>query len=303
MLNFKKSCSVKKLQIFISFILVNCGLFAQTLDSYKFFPSSVGNVWEYYIYRSGLNRYEIVSDSLLPDSNKYIYFAPNTEPVYRIDKNYNVYYFPTDSGLNWHYYKLDADSGDHWMVRPETNGVNRWEAQVVNVYPAVFWGYPTIIKVITFYDLPLGDTVISHRAWPRFTKYLGYGIGEMMEFDEEGLGPVKILQGCIIDGDTIGIITSVKDDLFLTNSFELYQNYPNPFNSFTTIKYNIPEPQKVKIIVYSILGEEVKVLVDDYQLAGSHSVVFNAGDLPGGVYIYTIFAGNRTKSKKLILLK
>ncbi len=65
--------------LFASFVLFNCNLFAQTLDPYKFFPSAVGNVWEYF-YSTGINRFEIVSDSLLQDSSKYIYFALNTDP-------------------------------------------------------------------------------------------------------------------------------------------------------------------------------------------------------------------------------
>ncbi|GIK21499.1 MAG: hypothetical protein BroJett005_09130 [Ignavibacteriota bacterium] len=291
-----------KSMFFYFLVLFNCSLSAQTLDPYKFFPSAVGNVWEY-SYSTGLNRFEIVSDSLLPDSSKYIYYAPNTDPVYRIDKNYNVFWIPTDSVLNWHYYKLDVDSGDHWMVRPETSELQRWEAQVRDKYPAVFFGHPTTIMEITFYKLNWGDTVINQFAWPRFTMTLGYGIGEIMEFDEEGGGPYKILQGCIIDGDTIGIITSVKDEFNFLKSFELFQNYPNPFNPTTTIKFNLAEPQKVKLTVYSLLGEEVKVLIDEYKSSGTHSIVFNANDLSSGVYIYTIVAGNRTASKKLILLK
>ncbi len=291
-----------KSMFFYFLVLFNCSLSAQTLDPYKFFPSAVGNVWEY-SYSTGLNRFEIVSDSLLPDSSKYIYYAPNTDPVYRIDKNYNVFWIPTDSVLNWHYYKLDVDSGDHWMVRPETSELQRWEAQVRDKYPAVFFGHPTTIMEITFYKLNWGDTVINQFAWPRFTMTLGYGIGEIMEFDEEGDGPYKILQGCIIDGDTIGIITSVKDEFNFLKSFELFQNYPNPFNPTTTIKFNLAEPQKVKLTVYSLLGEEVKVLIDEYKSSGTHSIVFNANDLSSGVYIYTIVAGNRTASKKLILLK
>jgi hypothetical protein len=124
-----------------------------------------------------------------------------------------------------------------------------------------------------------------------------------MEFDEEGGGPQRILQGCIIDGDTIGIITSAEDELNALNTFELYQNYPNPFNPNTTIKFSLNEPQKVKLTIYSFLGEEIKVLIDEYKSSGTHSIVFNANDLSSGVYIYTIVAGNRTSSKKLILLK
>ncbi len=109
--------------------------------------------------------------------------------------------------------------------------------------------------------------------------------------------------GCIIDGDTIGIITSIDGEINDPNSFELFQNYPNPFNPNTTIKFNITEPQKVKLIVYSLLGEEVKVLVDEYLYSGNNSVQFNGSGLSSGVYIYKIILGAKTSSRKLILLK
>ena len=282
--------------------LFNFSLSAQELDPNKFFPSSVGNIWEY-SYSNGLHRFEIVADSLLLDSSKYIYYDLKNDPVYRIDKNHNVFWIPKDSILNWLYYKLDADSGDHWMVRPETPDIQRMEALVRNKYPSISLGRETIVMEITYYDLSWGDTVINEYAWPRFTSTLAYGIGEIMEFDEEGGGPQRVLQGCIIDGDTLGFITSVDKDYISLNSFELYQNYPNPFNPTTTIRFSLSEPQKVKLTVYSLLGEEIKVLLDDFKPAGNHSVIINASDLASGVYIYTLVAGQQSASKKLMLLK
>lgn len=292
-----------RVMLFTFFALFNSVLFSQIPNPNKFFPSSIGNVWEY-SYSNGLNRFEIVSDSLLPDSSKYIYFVSNTDPVYRIDKNYNVFWMPTDSVLNWHYYKLDADSGDVWIVDSLNPGAGTIYklARCRNQYEGFFFTYSTVFKEITFYQYQ-ADTVISDHSWPEVTITLGYGIGEIMEFDEEGGGPYKILQGCIIDGDTIGTITSIEDEQNIINSFELYQNYPNPFNPTTTIKYSIAEPQKVKLTVYSLLGEEIKVLVDEYKSTGSHSVAFNGSDLSSGVYIYSLIVGNKRLSKKLILLK
>ena len=290
--------------LFIFLALFNSNLFAQTLDPNKFFPSSVGNVWEY----SGIwgSREEIYRDSVDQGGLHHLFYKyDNYYPPYatfKIDSENNLVYY-TPYNLNWQYYKLNADSGDHWMVRAETSEIQRMEALVRAKYPAIIFGRETIIMEITYYDLNWGDTVINQFSWPRFTETLAYGIGEIMYFDEEGGGPYKILQGCIIDGDTIGIITSIDDVLNIPNSFELYQNYPNPFNPTTTIKFSITEPQKVKLTVYSLLGEEIKVLVDDYKSTGSHSVIFNASGLPSGVYIYSLIAGNKTSSKKLILLK
>jgi hypothetical protein len=299
-----KSRSAGRSLFFTFFILFNGSLFAQTLDPYKFFPSSVGNIWEY----SGILAYraEIYRDSLDQNGFNHLFFSyDNNYPSYatfKIDtSNFIAYYTPYN--LNWLFYKLDADSGDHWMVRAETTEIQRMEALVRDKYPAIFFGRETTIMKITYYDLNWGDTVINQNSWPRFTMTLAYGIGEIMEFDEEGGGPQRILQGCIIDGDTIGVITSAEGEQNTVNSFELFQNYPNPFNPNTTIKFSISEPQKVKLTIYSLLGEEIKVLVDEYKSTGSYSVAFDGGDLSSGVYIYSLIAGNKRSSKKLILLK
>ena len=280
----------------------NICLLAQE-DPNQFFPSSVGNVWEY-VTPSGVAHYQIVKDSVLQDSSKYIYFAINSYPNYRIDTDFNVFLLPTFSVLNWDYYKLNSDSGDHWMVSPETSEVTRLEALVRYKYPSIYLGRQTTIMTITYYDLNRGDTVINEYSWPRFTEYLAYGIGEIMYIDEEAGGPQKVLRGCIIDGDTIGtIITAVEESNNNLAGFELFQNYPNPFNPKTTIKFSLSEPQKVKLSVYSLLGVEIKVLVNEYKPSGVYSVVFDGSKLPSGVYVYTLITGNRTVSKKLILLK
>lgn len=281
----------------ISFI----NLLTQTLDPYKFFPSSVGNVWEY-SYRGGIFRRTIVSDSVLQDRSKLIYYSTLTDPAFRMDTSFNCFYLPTV--LNWRYYKLDADSGDVWIVdslRPGDRTIYKL-ALCRNVYDGVFFDYPTKFKEITYYRYQY-DTTINEFSWPDYTITLAYGIGEVMEFDEEGGGPQRILRGCIIDGDTIGIITNVENNYLRVNSFELFQNFPNPFNNSTNIKFSLPEAQRVKLSIYSLLGEEINVLVDEYKTSGVHSIVFNADNLPSGVYMYRIVAGNRTLSKKLIILK
>lgn len=290
---------------FTFFALFNCVLFSQTPDPNKFFPSSVGNVWEY----SGPLGYraEIYRDSMDQNGFNNLFFTYNNYytpyPAFKMDPpNFIVYYTPYN--LNWVYYKLDADSGDVWIVDSlNPGGGNIYKlARCKNQYEGFFYSYSTTFKEITFYQYQV-DTVINKFSWPEFTITLAYGIGEVLEFDEEGGGPQRILRGCIIDGDTIGTITSVEDAQNVVNSFELFQNYPNPFNPITTIKFSLSEPQKVKLTIYSLLGEEIKVLVNEYKSTGNHSVIFDASGLSSGVYIYTLIADNNRSSKKLILLK
>lgn len=86
-------------------------------------------------------------------------------------------------------------------------------------------------------------------------------------------------------------------------SFELYQNYPNPFNPTTSIKFALPKESQVKLSVYTILGQEVATLVNSVMPAGYHTVNFDASNLPSGMYIYKIDAGNFSQIKKMLLMK
>jgi len=107
------------------------------------------------------------------------------------------------------------------------------------------------------------------------------------------------------------VITAVAPNSVAANpySFGLEQNYPNPFNPSTVIKYQTPAPGNVSVKVFDMLGREVSTLVNEYKPAGSYSVEFNTrlnngrGDLPSGVYIYRIQAGNYTASKKMVLVR
>ncbi len=78
--------------------------------------------------------------------------------------------------------------------------------------------------------------------------------------------------------------------------YAMYQNYPNPFNSFTTIKYELPDPAYVNLTIYDALGREVARLVNEEKPAGKYSVQFDAGGLASGVYLYRIsFDNNQNK--------
>ena len=86
-------------------------------------------------------------------------------------------------------------------------------------------------------------------------------------------------------------------------TYELSQNYPNPFNPVTTIKYQIPDDGLVKLIVFDVLGREVKTLVNTVQTAGVYEVRFDASSVASGVHFYRMSAGKFEDLKKMIILK
>lgn len=87
------------------------------------------------------------------------------------------------------------------------------------------------------------------------------------------------------------------------SEYKLSQNYPNPFNPLTIINYAIPKDGFVNLTVYNILGQQVAVFVNKYQATGRYSVEFNAKDLPSGIYIYKLQAGEFSSTKKMVLAK
>ena len=85
--------------------------------------------------------------------------------------------------------------------------------------------------------------------------------------------------------------------------FSISQNYPNPFNPSTVITFSLPEQTFVKLAVYNVLGQEIALLENEIKNAGNYGVRWNAENIPSGVYIYKITAGNFEKTMKMILLK
>jgi hypothetical protein len=90
--------------------------------------------------------------------------------------------------------------------------------------------------------------------------------------------------------------------------FRLYPNYPNPFNPSTTIRFNIPKSEHVRLSLHNLLGQEIAVLVNERCAEGIHEVKWNGLDArnlpaPTGVYLYRFEAGEYHGMGKLLLMK
>jgi aminopeptidase N len=99
------------------------------------------------------------------------------------------------------------------------------------------------------------------------------------------------------------LILGIEDENFATADYQLNQNYPNPFNPVTKISYVLPKESDVKLKIFDLQGKEVTTLVNEKQKSGNYEVDFNAANLPSGVYIYKLTAGNFQSMRKLTLLK
>jgi hypothetical protein len=85
--------------------------------------------------------------------------------------------------------------------------------------------------------------------------------------------------------------------------FSLEQNYPNPFNPSSVISYQLSVNSFISLVVFDLLGREVKTLVNEYKTAGKYSVQFDASNLSAGIYYARIISGGKMKEIKMALVK
>ncbi|MBN1996363.1 aryl-sulfate sulfotransferase [candidate division KSB1 bacterium] len=113
-------------------------------------------------------------------------------------------------------------------------------------------------------------------------------------------GPDVYIDNIVVRQTLSDFVTSFTQAV---NNFSLDQNFPNPFNAVSKINYRIPATGFVKLIVFDTLGREVITLVSENQDAGFHSVVFNAADIPSGVYFYRLVTLNFNQVRKMVCIK
>lgn len=168
---------------------------------------------------------------------------------------------------------------------------------------------------------PLGDLPWLSLMPTQGSLFAGDSDTVTATFDTNGLEQGGVFSGFILvtsndpDESLIAIpVTlmtepvSIRDDPRIPVEFSLEQNYPNPFNPTTRIDYRLPKRSPVRLIIYNILGQPVRLLVDENQEAGEKSVVWDGRDekrklVSSGVYIYRIEAGEWVQTRKMTLLK
>jgi len=189
----------------------------------------------------------------------------------------------------------------------DINGNNRLDLIVSNWQTCIECGGSGEVKMSNYLNFdPIDFWNDSASAW--------FSLGIR---NEVGVAVVPILADVDNDGDldiihtgyptTVtyneNVITSFEEQNNLPTPFSLSLNYPNPFNSMTKISYNLPSSGVVKLTVYNLLGEKIKILVNNYQSSGNHTVSFDASKVPSGLYLYRIEFNGKQIVKKMIHLK
>ena len=113
----------------------------------------------------------------------------------------------------------------------------------------------------------------------------------------------------IFAGSPEFVASAMADALsLLPDEFTLRQNYPNPFNPSTTIEFTLPQPTEISLVIYNLMGQEVRTLKRGMADTGHHSILWHGKDNRGqlvssGVYLVRFYSPEFTASHKMVLMK
>ena len=106
------------------------------------------------------------------------------------------------------------------------------------------------------------------------------------------------------NGQTMAGAAPRETPLKEVSNITLRANYPNPFHDQTVIGFAVSKPQPVKVTLFNVLGSKISTLLNEHLEAGNHEITYQRpGNLPDGIYIYTIEAGNTSRSIRMIIRK
>ena len=195
------------------------------------------------------------------------------------------------------------------MVLPTDSGYEMWYVGLkapINADTRAWIGYATSTDGVNWKKWPANPIINQDPVWG----YCYYG-GTVLKFGDR----YHLWYSCFHTSPTqarpqIGYTAEPPDGVGqsvheggIPSEFLLNQNYPNPFNPKTVVSFQLPVASRVKLVVYDLLGREVKVLMEEKKEVGKHEVMWDAGGCASGVYICRMTAGDFVDSKKLLLVR
>ncbi len=298
---------------FLTFILFNmclCCSMAQDSTRANLYPLEDGDYWEYDSHEQfafeGIvftASRRVIGDTLMPNGKTYKQIRvtdldgnANGTVLVRIDDSLNVLEHTWHKDIELLRFKLSAQVGEKWFpFFPDTGLVS----EVVDIYDVFTFGKTRRVMQVSSFMAPFEYAIDEYT--------LLEGIG--MDFWAVADGFYWSMRGAVINGIQYGVTAVKEKEEIIPATFKLFQNYPNPFNSETNIRYKIPGPGAVEIVIYDMAGREVIQLVDrPAVLPGEYAVTWNGRNSEGidsssGVYWVQFRSGTFINTKKMILLR
>ncbi len=184
-------------------------------------------------------------------------------------------------GHDYGYVEVSTDSGKTWVqIGDSLNGVqSQWVQKEISLTPFTGPGHT---------DVRLRFRMQSDAT--QVPPFFGWFVDDVQ----------------VVEGIEVGVAEPRAS--VVPKETALHQNYPNPFNPTTTISYDLASAAQVRVMIYNLLGQAVRTLVNAKQKPGSYRVLWDGRDdrgaaVPGGVYLVRLEAGDVRAVRKLLFLK
>ena len=292
---------------------------ADTLDPRGYYPTQVGNVWEYIVengpFIEELQREEIVADTLIDGTTffkrrqirfKYDPFAPPSQVITDIKSEHVSYFFVTDSSeVFWTEQGLDTTLVG--FDRPFNSCYEDRSFRFLDSLVVVMGGYQQAFEIEE-------DGVATNRKLPAIKTFeatftgasFGHGVGRIATFGDPSV--VTRLSYARVSEQMLGTPLDslfeirVANEPFPTLPTLRLENYPNPFVGVTRFSFSLSVPGSVTLEVIDVLGRVIARPLVGVRLApGRHERVWDAQHLPSGVYFARLVLDTRIQATTKVL--
>ena len=205
---------------------------------------------------------------------------------------------------NYRYIQGD-DVGNTWKIYEMTSGSSSQKASWSSTISTATW-YAVTVKVFStgVVSVAVGGTTLGSYTFSSVkTGPVGVGYNNSnSDFDN------FCVSSAVASSDDWVEMGEGQTEASLPTTFTLNQNHPNPFNPSTVISYSLTTSADVELVVINVLGQQIRTLVNQYQSAGDHSVVWDGRDQGGnqvasGIYFYRMTSAGSVDTKKMLLMK
>ncbi len=278
-------CAWSKIEMgFLSPTVVANNLDSQAIPNVQF-NQSVFRLWnagtiedEYFLVE---NRQKIGYDAYLPDEGLLIWHIDDGEATSNNTDNADQWYPPLSTADHLRVALEQADG--MWDIEKKTISGNKGDNG-------------DVFKAVVGRDRFDGTTTPNSHAYSGSTSYIG-------------VQDITASNDTIFADLLVALSSSVDDpDPIIPQEIALQQNYPNPFNPETTIDFSVAAESRVQLEIFNILGERVRVLLDETVPAGTQTVAWDGSNETGvevasGLYFYRLTAADLSETRKMVLLR
>lgn len=292
---------------------------ADTLDPVGYLPMQIGNVWEYTIEDGAFSddpyREEVMSDTLIENVLFY--------KIRRISFDYDPVII-THADTSYSYQAITDTSIVFWRNGTIDPSPVRFSQEFNSCYEPSSGGQ---IVVVGGYDQSFDieyegeiQTLEVHALKEIGSTFLGityaWGIGKVKSLGDPSVKTTLVYAR--VGGVEYGVplaerfsisVSNEPDNVFpQSRGIGQVESFPNPFYQAVTIRYNLQSGRRVNLVIYNLLGQEIRELISEFQSPGQREAVWegvdNSGkEVPVGVYLYNLQAGEVNQSGFVVFVK